>query len=638
MATPLLLVLLLPLAGVLFGLAAGRRLPERVVGTVASAVVGGAFLAALVAVVGMRAAGSEGVRVVLFEWISAGAVRIDAALWLDALSAVMILTVSGVAFLIHVYSIGYMHGNEGYGRFFTQLNLFTFAMLLLVLADSLPLLFIGWEGVGLCSYLLIGFWFQKDSAADAGQKAFIVNRIGDAAFLVALLLLFTTFGTLDIRTILYQAPAVLGSGSGLAVLITLLLFAGATGKSAQLPLHVWLPDAMEGPTPVSALIHAATMVTAGVYLVARMSPLYLLAPLTLNLVAAVGATTALMAGTIAVAQTDIKRVLAYSTVSQLGYMFLALGTGAFAVGIFHLVTHAFFKALLFLGAGSVIHALGDRQDLREMGGLRKALPVTWLTMLAGALALAGIPLFAGFFSKDEILYEAWAGPFGNPVLWGVGALTAMLTGLYSFRLIYLTFHGTSRLPAEVHPHESPPVMTFPLAALAVLATLGGFLGLPRVLGGGAWFQEWVSGALTGEVHAAAHGEAAAGSAGFQLALMALSVGLALAGLWLARRWYLRPEPLPEVPAVRIPGLWKVLRGKYYFDEFYFLFISSPLRNASKWLYRAFDVAGIDGVVHGTGETTLWAAGRTGGLQRGHVGGYALALAAGAILILLWVIL
>jgi NADH-quinone oxidoreductase subunit L len=636
MESALRLVLLLPLAGVVFGLVLGRRLPERVVGGVASAVVGGAFVAALVAALGLRGFEGEGLRVVLFEWMATGPVQIEAALWLDALSAVMILTVSGVAFLIHVYSIGYMHGDEGFGRFFTYMNLFTFTMLVLVTADTLPLLFVGWEGVGLCSYLLIGFWYQRESAADAGLKAFIVNRIGDAAFITALLLLFAHLGSLEIRTILHEAPAVFETGSGLAVLITLLLFAGATGKSAQLPLHVWLPDAMEGPTPVSALIHAATMVTAGVYLVARMSPLFQLAPLTLNIVAAVGAATALMAGSVAVAQTDIKRVLAYSTVSQLGYMFLALGVGAFAVGIFHLVTHAFFKALLFLGAGSVIHALSDRQDLRDMGGLRRHLPLTWLTMLAGGLALAGIPIFAGFFSKDEILYEAWVGPFGNPLLWLVGAVTAVLTGLYTFRLIYLTFHGESRVPEGVHPHESPPVMTVPLVALAVLATLGGFLGLPEVLGGGAWLPEWVEGAL-GAGHGEAAGMTAHGAAGLQLGLMIVSVVLAVSGFLLARHWYARPAPLPEVPAERVPGLWKVLRQKYYFDEVYFLFISNPLRNASKWLYRAFDVAGIDAVVHGTGETTLWAAEHAGRLQRGHVGGYALALSAGAVVVLLWLI-
>ncbi len=651
MDTALTLVLLFPLIGVFFGLAFGRRLPERVVGWVASLLIGAAFVAAAVSFFGLQAAGAHGLRVVLYEWIGAGAVTIDAALWLDPLSAVMILTVSGVAFLIHVYSIGYMHGDPGFGRFFTWLNLFTFAMLLLVLGDSLALLFIGWEGVGLCSYLLIGFWFERESAAEAGMKAFIVNRIGDACFIAGLLLLFAIFGTLDIRTILHEAPAVLIAGGGTVTLITLLLFAGATGKSAQLPLHIWLPDAMEGPTPVSALIHAATMVTAGVYLVARLGGLFLLAPATLTVIAIVGAVTALMAGSIAITQHDIKRVLAYSTISQLGYMFLALGAGAFAVGIFHLVTHAFFKALLFLSAGSVIHALADRQDMREMGGLRKHLPITHLTMLAGGLALAGIPIFSGFFSKDEILFEAWFGPHGTPVFWALGAVAAVLTGLYTFRLLYLTFYSPSRVPEGVHPHESPPVMTVPLLILAVLATLGGFLGLPHVLGGGAWIQEFVNSAVlpaaaaahgavesAGQAVAEAAGHAAApnahgGNAGAQIVLMIVSVGLALTGFWFARRWYGRPDPYPEVPERAVPGLWKIMRQKYLVDEFYFLVIGRPLRNISKWLYRAVDVVVIDGAVRGTGTVTTALARLIGRLQTGHTGIYAFAIAAGAVILL-----
>ncbi len=650
METALTLVLLFPLAGVFFGLVFGRRLPEKVVGWIASLFIGAAFVCSVVSFFGLRASGHDSLRVVLYEWIGAGAVKIDAALWLDPLSAVMILTVSGVAFLIHVYSIGYMHGDRGYGRYFTWLNLFTFAMLLLVLGDSLALLFIGWEGVGLCSYLLIGFWFERETAAEAGQKAFIVNRIGDACFIAGLLLLFAIFGTLNIREILDQAPGVLVAGGGTVTLITLLLFAGATGKSAQLPLHIWLPDAMEGPTPVSALIHAATMVTAGVYLVARLGGLYLMAPVSLTVIALVGVVTSLMAGSIAIAQTDIKRVLAYSTISQLGYMFLALGAGAFAVGIFHLMTHAFFKALLFMAAGSVIHAMSDRQDMRDMGGLKRHLPITHLTMLAGGLALAGIPIFSGFFSKDEILFEAWFGPHGSPLYWVLGALAAVLTGLYTFRLLYLTFYGESRVPDGVHPHESPRVMTVPLLILAFLATFGGFLGLPHVLGGGAWIQDFITSAIvpaagaahgvagsTGQALAETAGHAAEagghGHAGAQILLMIVSVGLALTGFWFARRWYGRTQPFPEVPEQAVPGLWRILRQKYMVDEFYFLIVGRPLHNISKWLYRAVDVVIIDGLVRGTGGVTTALSRLIRRLQTGYIGIYAFCIAAGAIVLL-----
>jgi len=639
--TALKLVLLFPLIGVVFGLTFGRRLPEKVVGWISSLCVGAAFVSAVIAVSGFLGLehGEAGVSVVLFEWIATGPVHIDAALWLDQLSSVMILVVTGVGFLIHVYSIGYMHGDWGFGRFFTWMNLFTFAMLLLVLGDSLAMLFIGWEGVGLCSYLLIGFWFEKDSAADAGRKAFVVNRIGDAAFISGMLALFALFGTLNIQEIIHLSPEVFAVGGSAVTIITLLLFVGATGKSAQIPLHIWLPDAMEGPTPVSALIHAATMVTAGVYLVARMGSIFIMAPTTLAVVALVGALTAIVAGLIGIAQHDIKKVLAYSTVSQLGFMFLALGAGAFAVGIFHLMTHAFFKGLLFLGAGSVIHAMSDKQDMREMGGLRKKLPITHATMVIAGLALAGIPFFSGFFSKDEILYEAWAGPNGHPLFWVLGAIAAVLTGIYIFRLLYLTFWSKSRVPDDIHPHESPKVMTVPLMILAVLAAVGGFIGLPKVLGGGAWIQDFI-GTATG---AAAHGaeavgelgaEAAHGGGGLQVILMVVSVLLALTGFWIARRWYGREEPYPEVPEQAVPGLWKAMRQKFYFDEFYFLIIGKPLLKLSEWLYRFFDVKIIDGTVNGAGQVTNTLARWIAGLQVGHVGIYALALAGGAAILMI----
>jgi len=639
--TALKLVLLFPLIGVVFGLSFGRRLPEKVVGWISSLCIGAAFVSALIAVTGFIGLGADGVGVSvrLFEWISTGPVHIDATLWLDQLSSVMILVVTGVGFLIHVYSIGYMHGDWGFGRFFTYMNLFTFAMLLLVLGDSLAMLFIGWEGVGLCSYLLIGFWFEKDSAADAGRKAFVVNRIGDAAFISGMLGIFALFGTLEIQEILHNSHEILAGGGAAVTIITLLLFVGATGKSAQIPLHIWLPDAMEGPTPVSALIHAATMVTAGVYLVARMGVLFQMAPVTLVVVALVGALTAIVAGFIAIAQHDIKKVLAYSTVSQLGFMFLALGAGAFSVGIFHLMTHAFFKGLLFLGAGSVIHAMADKQDMREMGGLKKHLPITHATMLIAGLALAGIPFFSGFFSKDEILFEAWAGPNGHPLFWALGAIAAVLTGIYIFRLLYLTFWGTSRVPDDVHPHESPYTMTVPLMILAALAALGGFVGLPQVLGGGAWIQEFIGNATGAVSHAVeavgGHAEEAThGNSGLQVVLMVVSVLLALTGYWIARKWYGRENPYPEVPETAAPGLWKAMRQKFYFDEFYFMVIGRPLQKASEWLYRVFDVKVIDGTVNGAGQVTTTLARWIAGLQVGHVGSYALAMAGGAIILMI----
>ncbi len=445
----------------------------------------------------------------VFNWLSSGTLRIPFALRLDQLSALMILVITGIGSLIHIYSTGYMHEetDSEYARYFSYLNLFASFMLVLVLGSSFPVMFVGWEGVGLCSYLLIGFYYTKQSASDAGKKAFVVNRIGDFGFILGMLLIFVTFGTLDFQAVAAgaaeRAPETLGMG--VMTMATLLLFVGATGKSAQLPLHVWLPDAMEGPTPVSALIHAATMVTAGVYMIGRNAVLFSHAPMTLEVVAAIGVATALMAGTIGLVQNDIKRVLAYSTVSQLGYMFLAMGVGAYAAGIFHLYTHAFFKALLFLGSGAVIHALAGEQDLRNMGGLRKYLPVTYWTFMIGALAIAGVPLLSGFFSKDEILYKTFVGTqysHGSALLWVIGAITSLLTAIYMFRLVHLAFHGERRTPAAAHaghghadahghggghghgaPHDAPPSMAIPLIILAIGSIVAGYVGIPHALGG-----------------------------------------------------------------------------------------------------------------------------------------------------------
>jgi NADH-quinone oxidoreductase subunit L len=483
METWLWLIPALPLLGAAVNGLLLRRARTQAVSVVGCGSVGLSFLLAVVAMADLVSLpeASRLIHARYFTWIAAGDLAAPFGLRFDPLSAVMTLVVSGVGFLIHLYSVGYMRGDRGYGRYFAYLNLFTFAMLLLVLADNFLLMFVGWEGVGLCSYLLIGFWFEKQSATDAGKKAFLVNRVGDFAFLIGLFLIFRQMGTFDFDTINAHASEALTGP--MATLICLLLFAGATGKSAQIPLYVWLPDAMEGPTPVSALIHAATMVTAGVYLVARSSELFVLAPAALEAVAIIGGVTAFFAATIALVQTDIKRVLAYSTISQIGYMFLGAGVGAFSSSIFHLMTHAFFKALLFLGAGSVIHALSGEQDLRRMGGLARRLPRTHATFFVASLAIAGVAPLAGFFSKDAILGAVYAS--GHRFLWFLGITTAMLTAFYIFRLYFLAFGGgEERLEphAKAHLHESPHVMTIPLMALAVLSAVGGFLNVPLVPG------------------------------------------------------------------------------------------------------------------------------------------------------------
>ncbi|HHI02639.1 MAG TPA: NADH-quinone oxidoreductase subunit L, partial [candidate division Zixibacteria bacterium] len=491
----LYLIPLFPLIGFLInGLFLGR-LSKKFVSFIACGAVGLSFFysAHLFFELLSLPADARIIEEILFVWIPSGQFNVNIGFLLDPLSIVMVLVVTGVSFLIHIYSIGYMHDDPGYARYFTYLNLFVFSMLILVLADNYLLMFIGWEGVGLCSYLLIGFWFEKKSATDAGKKAFIVNRIGDFGFLLGLFIIFWQVGSLDFATVFEKAPAMFAVGGTLITAATLLLFLGATGKSAQIPLFVWLPDAMEGPTPVSALIHAATMVTAGVYMIARSNVLYMMAPTTLAVVAIVGMATAFFAGTIALAQNDIKRVLAYSTVSQLGYMFVACGVAAFTAGIFHLMTHAFFKALLFLGSGSVIHAMAGQQDMRYMGGLKKYMPTTYWTFIIATLAIAGIPLFSGFFSKDEILWKAFSSQYGSTWLWVFGFLAAGMTAFYMFRLVYLTFFGKERMESQTreHLHESPKVMTVPLMLLAVLSIVGGYVGIPHILGGVNHFEHFL---------------------------------------------------------------------------------------------------------------------------------------------------
>ncbi len=603
METYVALIPAFPLVAFLINGLLNKKLPKPIVNILACGSVFLSFVMGVIAffhILGMEE-GHRQITVKVFDWIVVGSFNTAVSFLFDPLSAVMVLTVSGVAFLIHVYSIGYMAHDKGYSRYFAYLNLFTFAMLTLVLADNLLLMFVGWEGVGLCSYLLIGFWFHKKSASDAGKKAFVVNRIGDFGVLLAIMLLFWQLGTLNFQEIASKAPEVFVAGGGIVTAIGLLLFLGATGKSAQIPLYVWLPDAMEGPTPVSALIHAATMVTSGVYMLARLSSVFVLAPTAMTVVAIIGGATALFAATIGLVQNDIKRVLAYSTVSQLGYMFLACGVGAFGIGIFHLMTHAFFKALLFLGSGSVIHAMSNEQDMRFMGGLKKKIPHTYFVFIVGTLAISGIPLFSGFFSKDEILWKAFS--MGNPWYWLLGFLAAILTAFYMFRLVHLTFHGKSRVKPEAakHLHESPWVMLIPLYVLALLALIGGYIGLPELMGGGSWFDKFLEPVIA-SVGAHGHGAHEAAIHHFshstEWMFVIASVLAALFGITMAYLWYIKNPEKPKNLAEKYTGMYKLLLNKYYVDEIYDYLIIKPLYILSLIFWKIFDVRIVDGIVNG----------------------------------------
>jgi NADH-quinone oxidoreductase subunit L len=640
------LIPLFPLVTAALMLFIGRRLPNAAVSALCVGSVGLSFMFALGAVTQLLSADPE-YRVsqhVLFEWLTPGQMQLtgghlvqSTADWgylLDPLSSVMVLVVTGVGFLIHIYSVGYMAHEGGYYRFFGYMNLFMFSMLTLVLANNMLLMFVGWEGVGLCSYLLIGFYFLRKSASDAGKKAFIVNRIGDAGFILGILLTAVTFGTIRFTSagltnvagdsgITQALKAAVDShalalGAPVFTTIALLLFVGACGKSAQIPLYVWLPDAMEGPTPVSALIHAATMVTAGVYMVVRMNAIYQLSPFAMDVVAVVGVVTAIFAASMALVQNDIKKVLAYSTISQLGYMFLALGVGAFAAGIFHLMTHAFFKALLFLGAGSVIHAMSGEQDIQKMGGLWNKIPVTARTFFVATLAIAGIPPLAGFFSKDEILGHAFE---THPGLWVIGLVTAGMTAFYMFRLVFLTFFGYSRADehAQHHIHESPQTMTIPLMILAVLSIIGGWIGWPASLGGGNQFEKFLAPVVASSTEpllgregplAASPEELARiikeakepenGSGPTEYFLMFASIAIAVAGIWLAYEFYRTRRFAPELVARRMGGFYKVLFRKYYVDEIYDALFVNRTKDLGTALGQ-FDAKVIDGVgVDGTG--------------------------------------
>jgi len=618
------LVPLFPLATAALMLFFGRRLPKVGVSILCVGSVGLSFIYAVGAVLQLLATEPEHrvAQQILFEWLTPGPMQMtggqaipfvaDWGFLLDPLSSVMVLVVTGVGFLIHVYSVGYMAHEGGYYRFFGYMNLFMFAMLTLVLANNMLLMFVGWEGVGLCSYLLIGFYFLKKSASDAGKKAFIVNRIGDAGFILGILLTAVTLGTIRFTSQGLQGAAgilqalkaavdthALAYGAPVLTSIALLLFVGAVGKSAQIPLYVWLPDAMEGPTPVSALIHAATMVTAGVYMVARMNAIYQLAPFAMNVVAVVGVVTAIFAASMALVQNDIKKVLAYSTISQLGYMFLALGVGAFAAGVFHLMTHAFFKALLFLGAGSVIHAMSGEQDLQKMGGLWSKIPITAKTFAIATLAIAGIFPLAGFFSKDEILGRAFE---KNPALWLVGFVTAGMTAFYMFRLLFLAFFGYSRADEQVekHIHESPPTMTIPLIMLAGLSLIGGWIGWPLSLGGDARFEKFLEPVLSGVVAETGAEKIGQHGLAIEYILMLASLSIAGVGIWLAYHLYRTKRVAPELVAGKWPKLYQLLLHKYYVDEIYDAAIVERTKDLGNLLGR-FDTNVIDGVgVNGAG--------------------------------------
>ncbi len=623
----------LPLASVLINLLLGDRLGKRGTTILACGSVLAAFGFAVRAVLHLSGLPEHERHLTEFAWtwMRVGDFSVDISFLLDPLSSIMVLVVTGVGSLIHIYATGYMSHDHSFRRFFLYLNLFMFAMLTLVLADNYLLLFVGWEGVGLCSYLLIGFWTERPSAAEAGKKAFIVNRIGDFGFMLGAFILIAMTGSLNFDRVFAAAPHVFAAGGGLITAATLLMFLGATGKSAQIPLFVWLPDAMEGPTPVSALIHAATMVTAGVYMLARSHVLFEMAPQTMEVVAVIGAATALMAATIGLAQNDIKRVLAYSTVSQLGYMFMACGVGAFDAGIFHVMTHAFFKALLFMGAGSVIHAMSDEQDMRKMGGLAKKLPWTHATMLIATLAIAGIPGLAGFFSKDEILAAAWSS--GHKGIWLAGMIGAGLTAFYMTRLYILTFQGPSRVSheAEHHLHESPPAMIFPLVVLAVLSAIGGYLGMPMQEGGHI-LERWLAPVMeAGEGAAIAHHEL---SHATEWALMAGSVGVGLFGMFMAFRAYLWSPAMATALRARFTGMHRLLENKYWVDELYDAVVVRPLVGISEWLWRVWDAKVVDGLVNGVGYTLEGGSAILKLFQTGFVGTYALFITLGVIALFL----
>nr|WP_320049503.1 NADH-quinone oxidoreductase subunit L [uncultured Desulfuromonas sp.] len=647
------LIPLFPFLGFLINGLLGKKIKnEKVIGAIATLAIFSSFIVSCKYFLQLLGDSQKVHEVIVASWMTVAPLQVDWGFLLDPLSGLMIMNVTGLSTLIHLYSIGYMHGEEGYYRFFAYLNLFTFAMLMLVLGNNALVMFVGWEGVGLCSYLLIGYYFEKKSASDAGKKAFVVNRVGDFGFLLGLFTLFWSLGQKGVWTIRFTEISanahLLENGGIIVTIVTLCFFLGATGKSAQIPLYTWLPDAMEGPTPVSALIHAATMVTAGVYMIGRMNGLFAMAPDTMMVIAIIGAATALFAATIGLAQNDIKRVLAYSTVSQLGYMFLAMGVGAFTAGIFHLLTHAFFKACLFLGSGSVIHGMhhayhhahlhDDPQDMRNMGGLRKKMPITFITFLLSTLAIAGIPFFSGFFSKDEILWWAFASTRGHWALWLAGAIAAALTAFYMFRLVFMTFFGEQKTDARAKDHipESPLVITLPLMILAFLATFGGFLGVPHVLGNliGHFpnkLEHFLAPVFehTQELHhIAAHGAAST-----EYSFMAISVAIAVLGISVAWVMYCKNPQLPGKIVAKLPKLHRAVFNKWYIDEFYDALIVNPTKRFGTFLWQIFDVRLVDGLVNGVAWVVRGSGRALRHTQTGLTHSYAMSMVLGVVVIL-----
>ncbi len=647
MYSNLWLIPFFPLVGSIFNGLLGKKIKnEAIVGGIATALMFGSFLVATQNLFALLKDTEKVHNVVVASWISVGQLQVNWEFLLDPLSAVMIMVVSGVGALIHLYSIGYMHGEEGYYRFFSYLNLFAFSMLMLVLGGNALVMFIGWEGVGLCSYLLIGYYYEKKSASDAAKKAFVVNRIGDFGFLCGLFILFWSLANKGVWTLNFVQIAehghLLETGGVIVTVVTLCFFLGATGKSAQIPLYTWLPDAMEGPTPVSALIHAATMVTAGVYMIGRMNGLFAMAPATMMTVAVVGALTAFFAATIGFAQNDIKRVLAYSTVSQLGYMFLAMGVGAFSAGIFHLMTHAFFKACLFLGSGSVIHGLhhayhhahlhDDPQDMRNMGGIRKKQPITFITFFVSTLAICGVPLFSGFFSKDEILWWAFGSTRGHWVLWVMGAVAAGMTAFYMFRLVFMTFFGEQKTDPRAKDHipESPLTITIPLMVLGFLAVIGGYIGVPKILGGNNRFEHFLAPVFEHTQH---HYEIHAhGAHATEWLMMGLSVGIATFGIFMAWTMYVKNPELPARFTTKFAGLYKAVFNKWYIDELYDFVFVNPCKKIGTFLWRGIDVCIVDGVVNGLAWVVKGLGAGLRYTQSGYLYNYAMAMVVGVVVI------
>jgi NADH-quinone oxidoreductase subunit L len=618
------LLILLPLIGFLINGLFGKKLSKNIAGIIGSGVIFGSFVISCVYFFGL-VGGAKPIDVKVFDWISFGNIHIDFGILIDQLSALWLMIITGIGFLIHVYSIGYMHDDEGFSRFFSYLNLFIFFMLLLVLGNNFVVMFIGWEGVGLCSYLLIGFWYKNQDFNDAAKKAFVMNRIGDLGFLIGMFILLYNFHTLNFGAL--QQAVSTGDHHHIIVWATFFLFIGACGKSAQIPLYTWLPDAMAGPTPVSALIHAATMVTAGIFMICRANFLYTLASETLHIVAVVGAVTALFAATVGVMQNDIKKILAYSTVSQLGLMFMALGFGAYSSGAFHVMTHAFFKACLFLGSGSVIHAMGGEQDIRKMGGLRKYMPITFWTFLLATLAISGIPFFAGFFSKDEILAVAFE---HNKVLWAIGSLASMLTAYYMFRLVFLTFFTSFRgtHEQEHHLHESSATITFPLVVLAILSVFGGLVGLPAVFYHTHWLKDFLA-----PVFGSPSMERAEVNHSMELILMGVAVALAVIAIAWAYTRFIANKTLPAEEG-KLSGFASLVYKKYMIDELYSATVVKPLLFISEWGYDVVDRIVIDGLVVWSARLSMVTGKQLRQLQSGNIGFYLLMMVLGIIGVLL----